>query len=120
MARLHELADRAEDLGIAEPLADVLEAYIAQAEVASDAYEDFHWGKQSEGGEIVRIPPPPLVVTGMGPLVEIVYESTKGGTMAHWVHPFDDPRPVLAFEEMSDQLYIIGGGYNVTHRGIVG
>ena len=121
MSKLHELADQAEELGIEEPIAEVLQAYIDRAKAAQRACRDFRWGDPCDGGQLVHIPPPPLVLVEIGPLVSVVYEATKRGQTAHWEHDFEEQRPVLAYDDMGDdQLYIVGGDYKVTPRGIVG
>jgi hypothetical protein len=121
MARIDDLVSRAEDLGIDDALCDVMEAYIDAAELASEEYEDFHWGERSTGGDLVWLPPPPVVLTEIGPLISVVYEATKRGELAHWDHAFQPDRPVLAYDPVhEDRLYIVGGDYQVTPRGIVG
>ena len=120
MSRIHDLAKQAEDLGIADPMADVMAAYLDQAEHAASEFQGFHWGDAIEGGDWVDLPPPPLVLAQIGPLVEITYEASKRGEVAHWTHDFKDPLPVLAWDPMAGGLYIVGGGYKVTPRGIVG
>lgn len=121
MARIHDLATEAEDLGIDDALADVMQSYIDAAAAAASEYEDFHWGDRSEGGDLVWLPPPPVVLTEIGPLVSVVYEASKRGEVAHWDHAFEDERPVLAYDSVNnDRLYIVGGDYQVTPRGIVG
>ena len=121
MSRLRELCDDAEERGIGEPMAEVVAAYLDAAKKAERACEDFRWGDECTGGELISIPAPPMVLVEIGPLIELTYEATKRGELAHWVHAFEDTRPVLAFDEMGgDQLYIVGGDYTVTPRGIVG
>jgi hypothetical protein len=125
VSRLATLCKRAVALGIDGPIADVVESYLEQAEASADAYRDFHWGEDSEGGQLLELPPPPLVLVEIGPLVAVVYEATKGGEFAHWEHGFSEgrpeDRPMLAFDEMADgQLYVLGGTYTVTPAGIVG
>lgn len=121
MSKLHELCDEAEAMGIGEPMAQVVGAYIEQAKRAERACVDFRWGDPCTGGELVNIAPAPLVLVEIGPLVEVTYEATKRGELAHWVHAFEDKRPVLAYDDMGDdQLYVVGGDYKVTSRGIVG
>ena len=108
-------------MGIDEPMAEVVAAYLKAAKRAAKTCRDFRWGDPCSGGELVHMAPPPMVLVEIGPLVEVTYEATKRGELAHWVHAFEDARPVLAFDEMGgDQLYIVGGDYTVTPRGIVG
>lgn len=91
----------------------------AEKRAARD-YTDFHWGNPPEGTIEADAPAiePGEVVWTLGELAEVAYETTKRNEHAIWVHAFQAPRPVLAFSE-SGHLLIVGGGYEVTPRGIV-
>lgn len=117
---LRTLLKRAEELGVADAIADVLAPMLEQAEQAEQACEAFRWGDACDEGQIVNVAPMPGVLWTLGPLVAVTYEATKRGDLAHWEHDFEAPLPVLAFSEDSQGLYVVGGGYKVTHRGIVG
>jgi hypothetical protein len=54
----------------------------------------------------------------LGELVEVTYETAKDGEPYHWVHAFEEARPVLAYG--GNNLWILGGSYTVNRRGIVG
>jgi hypothetical protein len=118
--KLTALIRRAEELGIADQLADMLAPLVEGAERAERACESFRWGDACDAGHVVQLPPPPPVLWQLGPLVAVTYEATKRGELAHWEHDFGKRQPVLAFSEDSGRLYIVGGDYKVTHRGIVG
>ena len=118
---LGELCERAEELGIADELAEVVGAYVDAAERAARSCEAFRWGDSCEGTQLVYLPPVPPVLVAIGPVVEITYEATKGGELAHWVHEFGRDRPVLAYDDSPrGNLYFVGGGYKVRPAGIVG
>lgn len=72
----------------------------------------------------IRIPHarliPPVVVE-LGELVGLVYRSDKGqpGRWRAYIHLMQDP-PRLVSNVKGTQLYIVGGSYRVTPRGIEG
>lgn len=63
---------------------------------------------------------PPMVVE-LGELVGLIYRSDKGqlGQPQTYIHRMEDP-PRLVSNIEGTQLYIVGGSYQVTPRGIVG
>ena len=66
-----------------------------------------------------RIIPP--VVIELGELVGLMYRSDKGqpGQPRTYIHRMEDP-PRLVSNIEGTQLYIVGGSYQVTPRGIEG
>jgi hypothetical protein len=66
-----------------------------------------------------RLMPP--VVAELGELVGLIYRSDKGrpGRPSTYIHFMESP-PVLASNPSGSQLYLIGGNYRVTGRGIEG
>jgi hypothetical protein len=86
-----------------------------------DLYRTFH----SVGPSRVRIAGrsrimPPIVLD-LGELVGVMYRSDKGqpGRPRTYIHRMEDP-PRLVSNAEGTQLYIVGGSYRVTHRGIEG
>jgi hypothetical protein len=63
---------------------------------------------------------PPIVVE-LGELVGLMYRSDKGrpGQPRTYIHQMED-RPRLVSNIEGTQLYIVGGSYQVTARGIEG
>jgi hypothetical protein len=64
---------------------------------------------------------PPIVVD-LGELVGVMYRSDKGRPAGHprtYIHRMEDP-PRLVSNMEGTQLYIVGGSYRVTPRGIEG
>jgi hypothetical protein len=66
-----------------------------------------------------RLMPP--VVVELGELVGVIYRSDKGqpGQWRAYIHLMQDP-PRLVSNVAGTQLYIVGGSYRVTARGIEG
>ena len=66
-----------------------------------------------------RVIPP--VVVELGELVGLMYRSDKGrpGQPRTYIHRMEDP-PRLVSNIEGTQLYIVGGSYRVTSRGIEG
>ena len=61
------------------------------------------------------------VVYELGKLVGVIYESVVDGKKQHYIHEFKKiGSPVLAVNTIGNQLYILGGKYKVTIRGIEG
>jgi hypothetical protein len=61
----------------------------------------------------------PEVLVDMGALRGLVYSKDLGGTRRTYIHFMDDP-PRLLCDAAGRQLYIVGGSYRVTRRGIEG
>jgi hypothetical protein len=63
----------------------------------------------------------PPVVVELGELVGIIYRSSKWqpGEPRTYIHFMEDP-PHLVSNVEGSQLYIVGGSYRVTERGIEG
>lgn len=66
-----------------------------------------------------RVMPP--VVVELGQLAGLIYRSDKGdpGRPKTYIHFMETP-PRLVSDIRGDQLYIVGGDYRVTGRGIEG
>lgn len=84
-------------------------------------YESFHCFPSRR---VVRRPctreiPPVLV--GLGELCGLIYRSDRGqsGQPRKFVHFFDQP-PQLACDPDGRQLFVVGGSYQVTRRGLEG
>jgi hypothetical protein len=66
-----------------------------------------------------RLAPP--VAVALGELVGVIYRSDKWnpGRLQTYIHFMEDP-PQLVSNVEGSQLYIVGGSYRVTRRGIEG
>jgi hypothetical protein len=90
---------------------------------AVDAYRRLHWGTDPTSAELVEYQPPGLALTALGELYAAAYDTTKTGDGpdgAVYFHEFEDPKPLLAVDPATGRLHIVGGGYTVETRGIVG
>ncbi len=67
----------------------------------------------------LRVPEPGQALVVLGDVYAIAYEGGEDGQPAIYEHAFEQPKPVLAYSS-TRQLHIVGGGYRVTARGIVG
>jgi hypothetical protein len=87
-------------------------------------YKEAHWGKKPKGARTLDAPDPrqgPL--SALGELVEVTYGTIKTGdtSMTNYTHTFTttEGRPTLAYNRRG-RLLILGGGYTMEKRGIVG
>lgn len=88
---------------------------------AAGLFEDFH-GHAADDVEVRRVSRviPPVVVR-LGALRGLIYRTDKGrrGRDRNFIHFLHDP-PLLVANPEGDQLYVVGGSYRVTSRGIEG
>jgi len=85
---------------------------------AQKAFEDFSGHKPQK---VSKSKLPDQNVTGwkMGPVVGIAYEAKRDGVTKQYFHEFKKKaRPDLVAKDDGSQLYIDGGRYKVTERGI--
>jgi hypothetical protein len=68
---------------------------------------------------IIRLAPP---LMPLGELRGVIYRASRapGEVPQNYVHFFEQQFPVLAADPTGRRLYIIGGRYRVTKRGIEG
>lgn len=56
----------------------------------------------------------------LGPVSRIGYIATRDGETAEYIHEFSESsRPLLAADSDGKVLFMLGGAYSVTNRGIV-
>ena len=84
----------------------------------------YHAFNGFEPSQVVKVHHPrviPPVVVELGELVGVMYRSDKGqpGQPQTYIHRMEDP-PRLVSNIEGTQLYIVGGSYQVTSRGIEG
>lgn len=73
-------------------------------------------------GEILTLDKPsvPNVVLCVGYLDGVMYETVRDGKVEKYLHKFAKPaRPLLCSSSDGQQLWILGGEFNFTERGIV-
>lgn len=91
----------------------------AQVRHASDLYREFS-GHDADEYEMVKKPIIPDVLTVIGELEGVIYSTVRDDEHERYVHRFrKGSRPLLAVNPDGDQLFIIGGKYLFTDRGIV-
>lgn len=86
---------------------------------AADLFQDF----TGHAGEIlgkVEFPAPPKSALVIGTLIDIGYVTVRDGKTERYRHTFRAAsRPLLCSSDDGKQLFIYGGRYNFTDRGIV-
>lgn len=91
---------------------------MSKVKRAGQAFEDFTGRKPTK---VRRYNLPDHNVAGwqMGPMVGVAYEATRDGKTQQYFHEFKKAaRPNLIAQDDGKQLYIEGGKYKVTDRGI--
>lgn len=86
---------------------------------AADLYERFS-GHEATEGERVRVQPLPKVAVCIGTVDGIMYTTVRDGQVEKYIHQFrasDKPRFVVSPD--GKRLFMIGGAYDFTERGIV-
>jgi hypothetical protein len=94
-------------------------ATAAELERAARAFERFT-GEPADAIEEYLGPPQAGAAWALGPVPEIHYIATRDGETYEYVHKFRRAsRPLLAASHDGKLLYLLGGAYSVTDRGIV-
>ena len=86
---------------------------------AAGLYERFS-GHEAIEGERVRVAPLPAVGVCIGEVDGIMYTTVRDGVTEKYIHKFhaaDKPRFVVSPD--GKRLFMIGGRYDFTERGIV-
>lgn len=90
-----------------------------EIEQASDLYERFSGHDPEEIGK-VRVPPTPRVGVAVGEVDGILYSTVRDGQLEKYIHKFrKSDRPLFVVAPDGKQLFLIGGNYTFTERGIV-
>lgn len=90
-----------------------------QIRKAQSLYKDFsgHDGDEVENVEKPVIPDALMVI---GELEGVIYSTVRDDEHERYIHKFRaQSRPLLCVSPDGDQLFIIGGNYEFTDRGIV-
>lgn len=86
---------------------------------ASDLYERFS-GHKADKGAKVKIPAVPAVGVCIGDIDGILYTTVRDGEVQRYIHKFRaKDRPLFVVSPDGKQLFMIGGNYNFTERGII-
>ena len=85
---------------------------------AAKLYEEFREAKPKRGRVVEMELPKTLMI--MGNLQFVGYDTTRRGKTELYKHDFaPGSRPLICADPKSGQLFLIGGRYHVTERGIV-
>lgn len=85
---------------------------------AARLYEDFT-GDAPRYVEAVRVNVPDVVLL-VGECDGVLYSCHRDGKLEHYIHKFKkQSRPLLCSNETGTALFLIGGSYSFTNRGIV-
>ncbi len=90
-----------------------------QIEEAAALYADFS-GHEPEIVGTLDKPVIPDVLIGIGEIDGVMYSTVRDGKLEKYVHQFKKTsRPLFAVSHDGKQLYMLGGAYTFTERGIV-
>lgn len=90
-----------------------------QIKEAAQLYADFSGHEPEIIGELDK-PVIPDVLIGIGEVDGILYSTVRDGVLEKYVHRFaKKARPLFAVSHDGKQLFMLGGAYNFTERGIV-
>ena len=91
----------------------------AQVRRAANLYEKFSGHEAEEAGR-TWVPPIPRVGVAIGEVDFIGYTTVRDGVTEKYVHKFKPAdKPLFVVSPDGKQLYMVGGGYDFTERGIV-
>ncbi len=86
---------------------------------AADLYERFS-GHEAEIAGRIEVPEIPRVGVCVGEVDGILYTTVRDGVTEKYIHKFKAAdRPLFVVAPDGRQLYLVGGGYDFTERGIV-
>ena len=90
-----------------------------QIRAASSLYKRFS-GHDADEGAKIRVPPMPAVAVCIGDIDGILYTTVRDGEVQKYIHKFRaSDKPLFAVSPDGKQLFMIGGRYNFTERGII-
>lgn len=90
-----------------------------QIEQAADLYERFSGHDPEEIGK-VQIPDLPSVGVAIGEVDGILYTTVRDGVKEKYIHKFHaKDKPLFVVSPNGKSLFLIGGNYTFTERGIV-
>ena len=90
-----------------------------EIEQAADLYERFSGHDPEEIGR-VTVPRVPRVGVAIGEVDGILYSTIRDGKLEKYIHKFHKrDRPLFVVSPDGKQLFLIGGNYSFTERGIV-
>jgi len=97
-----------------------LSSKAAEIEQAKKLYTLFTGHEPATVVATIRKPEMPDVVVEIGTIDFIGYTTVRDGQIESYIHKFHSTaRPLFCVKPDGKQLYMIGGSYNFTERGIV-
>jgi hypothetical protein len=91
----------------------------AQIRHAAELYSEFS-GHDADEFQMVQKPVIPDVLTVIGELEGVIYSTVRDNEAERYIHKFRaKSRPMLCVGPDGNQLFLIGGSYHFTERGIV-
>lgn len=86
---------------------------------AADLYERFS-GHEAEAIGKVRVNPLPRVGVAIGTVDGILYSTVRDGVLEKYIHQFRRAdKPLFVVSPDGKQLFLVGGNYSFTERGII-
>jgi hypothetical protein len=86
---------------------------------AANLYERFS-GHEAESIGKIKVKPFPKVAVAVGEIDGILYSTVRDGKLEKYIHKFHQAdKPLFAVSPDGKQLFLIGGYYTFTERGIV-
>lgn len=86
---------------------------------AAKLFENFT-GEKADREQKIQLPPPPKTALAIGPVLLIGYSTIRDGKRENYIHRFSShARPLLAASSDGRSVFMLGGAYTFTDRGIV-
>lgn len=90
-----------------------------ELEQAGDLYRRFS-GHDPESVGKINLPTPPKAGIVIGTLDGLLYTTVRDGVEEKYIHKFSQrSKPLFVVSPDGKQIFVIGGSYNFTERGIV-
>lgn len=91
----------------------------SQVSRAGALYREFS-GHEPDETEVIEIPDMPRAVLVIGELEAVIYSTVRDDTAERYIHKFrKQSRAMLCASPDGRQLFIVGGNFEFTDRGIV-
>lgn len=86
---------------------------------AASLYERFT-GHTADEGHVVDVPDMPRVIVNIGDIDGLLYTTVRDGVVESYIHKFHkNDKPVFGVSPDGKRLFLIGGRFDFTERGIV-
>jgi hypothetical protein len=99
--------------------AGMLKPSKTEIQAASNLYERFT-GHTPESVGKIKLPPMPKVGVVIGEIDGVMYTTVRDGVEEKYIHKFSRrSKPLFVVSPDGKQIFLVGGQYNFTERGIV-